>query len=53
MQWLVERSFDEVSVGDLPLSRQETYNDELKSKIYMKSIDGTIVNQEELMWDNF
>ena len=53
MQWFIERGFDAVSVDDLPPSRQETYNHERKSKIYMKSIDGTKdLDQEELMWDN-
>ena len=39
--WFIENGFVEASVSSLPKSKQKIYNDDRKSKIMMKSIQGT------------
>lgn len=38
MQWFLERGFQEVSVDALPKERQDLYNWQRRSKIYMKKL---------------
>jgi len=52
MEWFQERGFEEVSVHNLPPSRQKTYNNKRNSKIYMKQINSSRdLDESELMWD--
>jgi amino-acid N-acetyltransferase len=52
MEWFVERGFKRATVADLPQSRQEVYNHNRKSKIYMKKIDGDRdLDAAELWWN--
>jgi len=52
MQWFLERGFEEVSVEALPEERQQSYNWQRKSKIYMKYLKTTRdLDAEELFWN--
>lgn len=52
MEWFIEREFQEVSVKELPKSRQATYNHARASKIYMKLIDSDReLDASELWWN--
>jgi len=52
MEWFVERGFNQVTVEELPPSRQATYNRKRASKIYMKEIKSSRdLDQNELWWN--
>ena len=52
MEWFVERGFSQVTVEELPPSRQATYNQKRASKIYMKEITNSRdLDQSELWWN--
>ena len=52
MEWFVERGFSQVTVDELPPSRQATYNRKRNSKIYMKDITSSRdLDQSELWWN--
>jgi len=52
MEWFIERGFVEVPVSKLPEERQAIYDNERKSKVYMKKLlDERQVDADELFWD--
>lgn len=52
MEWFIERDFQQVTVDELPPSRQATYNHERESKIYMKLIaNDRELDASELWWN--
>jgi len=52
MEWFVERDFKEVTVDELPASRQASYNSARGSKIYMKLIiSDRELDASELWWN--
>lgn len=51
MQWFAERGFDEVTLDELPPSRQVLYNHKRNSKIYSKALTTSrSVDADELFW---
>jgi len=51
MEWFVERGFREAEVSSLPPSKQNAYNHERKSRVYVKTIHDRTLDEDELMWD--
>lgn len=52
MEWFLERGFDSARVDQLPEARQETYNYQRNSKIYLKRIETERdLDASELWWN--